>query len=785
MKKLLVVFAAYCISLPIFAQDNFLLSQFNQTGAKFNCTALSPDGKYLAAGSHVVKVWETATGRELYTFYGHREGVRALHFTYLCNNHEILYLVTAGGYDAKNNLFVWNMQTGKRDAAIEKQEEKILEGLPAINAMHTQHSALIVGGLDGSVKYLDLSKQGVFATHKIADAKTNFIQDVRLSENTHRDIRTNTYFPWIAVAQGNLQTREGGLCIYHAFSTDQVFDAEKTGTFYHAITATDFNPTQDRHVAACGEDGLLKIWDIELGKIYRDFSETNTQLTKVRFSPDGKLLATCNRKGQIIIRDAETGAKMQTFTGHSKAVSDIVFSADGRTLASASEDGSVRLWRIGVYTKWVERYVQEKIKVWQQKDKFERTTDYQKRVNELTFNQKAIEFSQEAINQLAVQTIHWEDLQGEYDADNESFKLQFKGFAPFYLKVPLPEAKIFDQNLHRLQFGQANFTLTPQDEFGLLHLKIQNPATGKTYLYDSQDLTAFNPSQLQLDFATNTLLTTATPVGNENKVFSEIDYQLPKTAMANEDAIAVVIGNKDYRKTKSVDFALNDARSIKNYLTQVMGYKTANILYFENATLTDFTMLFGDKTNAKGKLYNLVKPNRSDVFVFYSGHGAPGLNDQKAYFVPVECDPQYVELTGYSTDVFYDNLAQIPARSMVVALDACFSGENIYKNISPIVIKSKGALGLKNGALLASSANNQVSTWYNEKGHGLFTYYFLKAIHNQNADYDRDKRLTLEEIYQYMNDSAEGIPYQARRLHNIIQTPQLKGQNQQKVLVTY
>ncbi|MEO1655161.1 MAG: caspase family protein, partial [Bacteroidota bacterium] len=194
---------------------------------------------------------------------------------------------------------------------------------------------------------------------------------------------------------------------------------------------------------------------------------------------------------------------------------------------------------------------------------------------------------------------------------------------------------------------------------------------------------------------------------------------------------------------------------------------------------------FGSKENPKGKLFNLVKPNLSDVFVFYSGHGAPGLQDRKAYFVPVESDPQYIELTGYPSDVFYNNLAKLPAKSVVVALDACFSGENIYENISPIVIKSKGALGLKDGALLASSQADQVSSWHNEKQHGLFTYFFLKAIHEKNADANQDNQLTLEEIHQYITDQTEGVPYYARRLHGIEQVPVLKGQNPKRVLVQY
>lgn len=255
--------------------------------------------------------------------------------------------------------------------------------------------------------------------------------------------------------------------------------------------------------------------------------------------------------------------------------------------------------------------------------------------------------------------------------------------------------------------------------------------------------------------------------------------------MVQANSVAVVIGNRAYQKTKEVKYAVRDARSIRNYLIDVMGFKPGNIIYMENASYSDFKLVFGSKDNPKGKLFNTIKPGLSDVFVFYSGHGAPGLKDQKAYFVPTEADPQYVELTGFPADVFYDNLAKLPAKSVVVALDACFSGVNVFENISPIVIKSKGALGLKNGALLASSKADQVSSWYNEKGHGMFTYFFLKAIHNQNGDLNGDKQLTLQEIYQYIASNTDGIPYQARRIHGVEQNPVLKGQNPNKVLVTY
>jgi uncharacterized caspase-like protein len=227
---------------------------------------------------------------------------------------------------------------------------------------------------------------------------------------------------------------------------------------------------------------------------------------------------------------------------------------------------------------------------------------------------------------------------------------------------------------------------------------------------------------------------------------------------------------------------------MRNYLIQAFGFREGNILYKENATLGDFNTFFGTKGNARGRLSNTIKIGLSDVFIFYSGHGAPGLKDNKGYFVPIEANPNYIEQSGYSIDLFYENLSKLQARSITVVTDACFSGADIFSQISPIVIKPKlpENTAIKNLTVLSSSSGTEVSSWLPEQTHGLFTYFFLKAIQNPNeSDLNKDKKLTLEEAYKYVSDINEGVPYYARRIHGISQTPTLQGGQRTRVLVEY
>ena len=67
----------------------------------------------------------------------------------------------------------------------------------------------------------------------------------------------------------------------------------------------------------------------------------------------------------------------------------------------------------------------------------------------------------------------------------------------------------------------------------------------------------------------------------------------------------------------------------------------------------------------------------------------------------------------------------------------------------------------------------------------MFTYFFLKAIIG-DADFDKDKKITFQEIHNFLTDRTEGVPYYAKRLHGgRIQTPTMHAANKDAVFVSY
>lgn len=284
------------------------------------------------------------------------------------------------------------------------------------------------------------------------------------------------------------------------------------------------------------------------------------------------------------------------------------------------------------------------------------------------------------------------------------------------------------------------------------------------------------------------------PVTNKRAADTNVDATLedllkniPTGKPAGKYDIAVVIGNASYSApdTPGVDYALHDAQVMKQYLTKTFGYEPTNIIYIENATLANMYEVFGTSDDHQGKLFKWVKPGQSKVFIYYVGHGAPDQQTGEGYFVPVDANPQYIRTSGYKLSTFYENLSKIPAAKKTVVIDACFSGSSangqLIKGVSGLTarLKTEPKASVAADLLLTSAGMDQVSSWYPEKGHSLFTYFFLKGLQGE-ADTNKDGIITMGEMKAWLNDQ---VPYMARRLKGNEQQPVIMGKDGDELVV--
>ena len=232
---------------------------------------------------------------------------------------------------------------------------------------------------------------------------------------------------------------------------------------------------------------------------------------------------------------------------------------------------------------------------------------------------------------------------------------------------------------------------------------------------------------------------------------------------------ALVIGVEKYPSPiHAATFADRDTQSMFAHL-RALGVPLRHIKRLTDETATG--------NRIKGALHWLKRNVRSGstVYVYFSGHGAPGRSGH-AYLVPFDGDPNDLSDTGVSTSAFYRDLEHLPVRHIIVALDACFTGEGkrsvLGKGIRPLVTKIKEGAVPSSGKLvvLTAARSDQESGILDSKGHGLFTYYLLKGL---NGGAEHGGHVTVAGLYRYLKPKVESNA----NLDNRSQTPELEPRN--------
>lgn len=369
-------------------------------------------------------------------------------------------------------------------------------------------------------------------------------------------------------------------------------------------------------------------------------------------------------------------------------------------------------------------------------------------------------------------------LQGLEYKENKQYDRAIEAFSRAIDENKTEQKKI---RFYGMRYGEY----LPYKEKGICHYLLKEYKSAIEDLETSLRTLPTDEARKYLDLANIELK----KLGTENSFeFVETPDELNQIKPAREInpyAVAVIIGNRDYKNDDipSVQFAIQDAKMVKKYLLRTFGYREGNIIFRENATKGTFENIFGSASNYKGKLYDSVTPNKSDIFVYYSGHGAPNIDTKEGYILPVDGNPDDVSISGYPLELLYGNLAKLQARTITVVTDACFSGNLVIKEASPVgIILSNPLIELENTMIINSSSGTQLSSWYPEKGHGLFTYYFLLGLTGESNSND-DNQITFNELASYVQ---EKVPYMARYLHNgRKQTPMFDAVYKDRVLIRF
>jgi RNA polymerase sigma factor (sigma-70 family) len=330
--------------------------------------AFSSDGKILATGGdHGIRLWETATGRQVRQLEGQLE--RGLAFS---PDGKVL----ASGHGT-GEVCLWDVASGQRQGQLQghqKDKDRPLTGVKCV-AFSPDGKLLASGACDrtillwdpatgkqlrqlcghnGCINAVAFSPDGTYLASAGED------RSLRLWEVPsgkplrqflgHQEFVTSVAFrpdgKLLASGSGNLV--EGGAKEKRALRLWDVATGKEVGAlgdFTNGVTAIAFSPGGDTLFSAGGMS--IRRWEMATGKEVQPLTGHHGWVATVAFAPDGTTLATGGGDCTIRLWEAATGKEVRQLSGCERAVDCLSFSPDGKTLASGSRDGGVRLWEAG------------------------------------------------------------------------------------------------------------------------------------------------------------------------------------------------------------------------------------------------------------------------------------------------------------------------------------------------------------------------------------------------------------------------------------------------------
>ena len=237
-------------------------------------------------------------------------------------------------------------------------------------------------------------------------------------------------------------------------------------------------------------------------------------------------------------------------------------------------------------------------------------------------------------------------------------------------------------------------------------------------------------------------------INKKDKSYEIIDIA-PQTDLKANNTFAVIIGNEDYAFAQPVKYASNDASVFADYCSQTLGIPQNQIKLYKNASSLILR-------KALKNIQTIADAFDGDINIlfYYAGHGIPSDKSGHSYLMPIDAEGNDAEFC-MATDELFSELALTEAKSVIVFLDACFSGANrgngMLRSARGVRLKPKEMSPKGNMMILSASSEDEAAFPLEDQKHGLFTYCLLKKLNETKG------KVSLKELAEHVKTNVRRI----------------------------
>lgn len=364
--------------------------------SSFLSAAFSPDGKLIAAATTGIQLflWDASTGQPIGIYSGHGDTVTCVAFSPDGKK------LVSGSVD--KTIRIWDVSEGQLQFVKEIVQPADVWGV----AWSPDGKTLAVAGAGANIRLLNgetydrigvlLGESGfVRALVWSPDGKTlvsgsasregepsygdvtfwdpvNDIVIERLLYNTSQPVRTVAFDPSGRIVAAGQDDRT--ITFIDAVNKKVIGDPIKAHN--HRITSIAFNPngqylisgsldttialwdlsTPTRSIAvgpngnllATSQGAVINVWNLtdDLTSPMLSLYDHTNEVTVLKFSPDGSILASAERNNIIKLWDSNNGKLLETLINEHREITTLAISPDGTILASGGQDGLIDFWEI-------------------------------------------------------------------------------------------------------------------------------------------------------------------------------------------------------------------------------------------------------------------------------------------------------------------------------------------------------------------------------------------------------------------------------------------------------
>ena len=753
--------------------------------------AISPDGESALSGSSdkTMKLWDVQSGANIRTFTGHTDWISSVAFS-----PDGKYALSGSG---DKSLKLWDVQSGVNIRTYTGHNDYI-----CMVAFSPDGKYALSGSSDKTIKLWDV-QSGInirtFTGHTDRIYSVVFSPDGKYALSGSQD---KTLKLWDVQSGINIRTFTG--------HTDWISSVAFSSDGKYALSGSS--------------DKTLKLWDVQSGRIIRTYTGHTSFIVSVAFSPDGKYALSGSYDNTVKIW--ETGVGISTFDAGKPPIIAVAgnklnfIDENNNNAIDAYEHIKIRL-EVKNTGKGTGRGLTVKVNARGAKVGLE--FDASTAIPDIPAGQSyTAEIPIIANGSTENGTVNFcvkIDEPHGFGSDTIEIEIPTKSFTsplvkvvdytitgssgnnlnrkqPFDLQLLIQNVKpgiaenvsiemrapanvlCFSQNenqiLGQMKAGDKKevvYSLIVSENYTQSSIPINIQLSEKMGKYAENKAITLNLNQAlssnKITIKANPDQTQLTEI-TEASLSSDVDKNIPRTAVKNENTYALIIGNENYADYQSgintesnVDFARNDARVFKEYCENILGIPSENITFMTDATA-------GKMMQSIDKMRNLIKTSegRLHVVVYYAGHGLPDQVTHEAYLIPVDVNGNNLSTAIKTTDL-YNKLTEYPSRGVTVFLDACFSGGARNQPLSAargIRIEPKQFQPHGKLTIFSASSGEQTSLPFRDKNHGIFTYFLLKKLQETKGD------ISYQALADYLNHE---VKFQSVKINSKEQEPQM------------